>query len=480
MSSTPGQQDTPPPPPPEAWDPARRLAQRVAQPLERFMHVEASSGIVLLFTAVVALLWANSPWALTYEQLWHTPITIGVAGRVFERDLHFWINDFLMAIFFFVVGLEIKRELVEGALSDRKRAALPLAAALGGMLVPAIIFLAFNFSGPGRSGWGVPMATDIAFAVGIITLLGTRIPATLRVLLLALAIIDDIGAILVIALFYSSSIQLGALVWVVGGIVAFLALLRLGVRPGLFYILPGIVIWAGMLQLGVHPTIAGIIMGLMVPVKPWYGEQGFIKAARNALDDFQSRVSRHGHSESDLLEPLGQMARARREAISPAKRIQAALHPWVAFGIMPLFALANAGVSLDGVHLNDTASFTVFAGVMLGLVVGKPLGIVGLSWIAVRLGLATLPQGVSWGGMCVVGAAGGIGFTMAIFIGELAFADTLVGAGKLGVLVGTAAASALALGIGLSISSRKGPRRTQAIKLSDVESSAEFWTTGGS
>jgi len=443
------------------------------------MHVEASSGIVLLFTAVVALLWANSPWAGSYDRLWHTPISIGVAGRMFERDLHFWINDFLMAIFFLVVGLEIKRELVEGALSDRKRAALPVAAALGGMLVPAIIFLAFNFSGPGRTGWGVPMATDIAFAVGIITLLGTRIPATLRVLLLALAIIDDIGAILVIALFYSSSLQLGALVWVVGGILAFLALLRMGVRPGLFYVLPGIVIWAGMLQLGVHPTIAGIIMGLMIPVKPWYGEQGFIKAARNALDDFQSRVSRRGHSESDLLEPLGRLAQARREAISPAKRIQAALHPWVAFGIMPLFALANAGVSLDGVHLNDTTSFTVFAGVMLGLVIGKPLGIVGLSWIAVRFGFAMLPQGVSWGGMSVVGAAGGIGFTMAIFIGELAFADTLVGAGKLGVLVGTASASALALGIGLSISSRRGPRRTQAIRLSDVESSAEYWTTEG-
>ena len=312
MSSTPGQQDTPPPPPPEAWDPARRLAQRVAQPLERFMHVEASSGIVLLFTAVIALLWANSPWALTYEQLWHTPITIGVAGRVFERDLHFWCQGGWGARVCCRCRRESTRHVGEGALADRKRSALRLAAASGRMLVPAIIFRAFNFSGPGRSGWGVPMATDIAFAVGIITLLGTRIPATLRVLLLALAIIDDIGAILVIALFYSSSIQLGALVWVVGGIVAFLALLRLGVRPGLFYILPGIVIWAGMLQLGVHPTIAGIIMGLMVPVKPWYGEQGFIKAARNALDDCQSRVSRHGPSETDLLEPLCQLARARQ------------------------------------------------------------------------------------------------------------------------------------------------------------------------
>ncbi len=476
MTST-EHQDTPPPP--ESWDPARRLARRVAEPVERFMHVAASSGIVLLFTALIALAWANSPWAASYEQLWHTPIGIGIGAWSFERDLHFWINDFLMAIFFLVVGLEIKRELVEGALSELRRAALPVAAALGGMLVPALIFFAFNPSGPGQSGWGVPMATDIAFAVGIVTLLGTRIPATLRVLLLALAIIDDLGAILVIALFYSTGIQLGALLWVALGVLTLLAVHRAGIRPGIAYVLPGILLWSGMLQFGVHPTIAGVIVGLMTPVKPWYGEQGFLRAARKAIDDFQSRISRQDHSESDLLEPLGRLARARREAISPAKRLEAALHPWVAFGIMPVFALANAGVSLSGVQLTDTTSFNVFAGVVVGLVVGKPLGIVGLSWISVRLGLCMLPPGVSWGGMYVVGAAGGIGFTMAIFIGELAFADTLLAAGKLGVLVGTAAASALALGAGLSISSRKGPRKTQAIRLSDVEGSAEYWTTEG-
>jgi len=272
MSSTPEEQITPPPP--EAWPRARRLARTVSQPLERFVRIEASSGIILLTTAVVAIVWANSPWAESYHALWRTPFSLGLGSWVFERDLHFWINDFLMAIFFLVVGLEIKRELAEGALSELRRAALPLVAALGGMLVPALLFFAFNASGPGRTGWGVPMATDIAFAVGILTLLGSRVPATLRVLLLAVAIIDDIGAIVVIAIFYSAGIDVGALIWVGAGIFGIFALQTIGVRPGFVFAIPGIVLWAGMLQFGVHPTIAGVIIGLMTPVKPWYGKEG--------------------------------------------------------------------------------------------------------------------------------------------------------------------------------------------------------------
>ena len=471
MSSTPEQQITPPPP--EAWPRARQLARTVSQPLERFVRIEASSGIILLTTAVVAIVWANSPWAESYHALWRTPFSLGLGSWVFERDLHFWINDFLMAIFFLVVGLEIKRELAEGALSDLKRAALPLAAALGGMLVPALLFFSFNASGPGRTGWGVPMATDIAFAVGILTLLGSRVPATLRVLLLALAIIDDIGAIVVIAIFYSAGVDISALIWVGAGIFGIFALQRIGVRPGFVFAIPGIVLWAGMLQFGVHPTIAGVIIGLMTPVKPWYGKEGFLRAARKAIEDFQSRVDR---PDQELLEPLGRLERARREAISPAKRIEASLHPWVAFGIMPLFALANAGVTISGVQLGNTTSLAVFMGVALGLVVGKPLGIVGFSWVSVRLGWCMLPQGVTWAGMYVVGAAGGIGFTMAIFIGELAFSDAILTVGKLGVLVGTVVASALALVAGVVLLPKRQAKEVGEITLSDAERKTVYWT----
>ncbi len=474
MSST---SDQVTPPPPEAWPKARRIAQSVVQPVERFMHIQASSGLVLLGAAIVALVWANSPWADSYHDLWHTPFSIGLGNWVFDRDLHFWISDFLMAIFFLVVGLEIKRELFEGALSELKRAALPLAAAFGGMVVPALLFLSLNMSGPGQAGWGVPMATDIAFAVGILTLLGSRVPATLRVLLLALAIVDDIGAIVVIAVFYSAGIDASALLWIAVGFSGLFFLHRIGIRPGFLFVFPGIVLWAGMLQFGVHPTIAGVIIGLMTPVRPWYGKEGFLRAAQRALDDFQLLLHRPKHDDDELLEPLGRLARAHKEALSPAKRIEAKLHPYVAFGIMPLFALANAGVSIGGVELGSTMSMGVFLGVMLGLVVGKPLGIVGVSWISTRLGLAMLPPGVTWGGMFVVGAAGGIGFTMAIFIGELAFADTMLPVAKLGVLVATLAASAIALGAGMVILPKERAGKTDQITLSDAEGSTEYWTT---
>jgi NhaA family Na+:H+ antiporter len=444
------------PPPPEAWLPARRLAQSVAQPLERFMHIQASSGLVLLATAIVALVWANSPWHQSYEALWHTPFTIGLGEWVFERDLHFWINDFLMAVFFLVVGLEIKRELAEGALSEWKRAALPMAAALGGMVVPALLYFSLNTSGPSQSGWGVPMATDIAFAVGILTLLGKRVPATLRVLLLAIAIVDDIGAIIVIAVFYSAGIDLSALAWVGGGILGLFVLHAIGIRPGFIYAIPGIVLWAGMLKLGVHPTIAGVIIGFMTPVKPWFGKEGFLTEARTALDDFQARVSRHDHDD-ELLKPLGKLARARREALSPAKRIEANLHPYVAFGIMPLFALANAGVNVGGVELGETTSMAVFLGT--------------------RLGLCSLPDGVRWSGLFVVGAAGGIGFTMAIFIGELAFTEALLPVAKIGVLFGTLAASLLALAGGLVFLRPEREVDAAMVTLSDAEGCTDYWTT---
>ena len=466
-------------PPPGSWRPARKFALRVVGPIERFVHVEASSGIVLVVAAIIAMAWANSPFGESYDELWHTPFTIGLGEWVFERSLHFWINDFLMAVFFFVVGLEIKRELVEGALSDLKRAALPVAAALGGMILPATIFLAFNWGGPGVRGWGVPMATDIAFAVGVLTLLGSRVPAGLRILLLAVAIIDDIGAILVIAFFYSSGIQPEAFVIVGTGFLGILTLNWIGIRPGLLWTIPPLILWAGIYQLGVHPTIAGVIVGLMTPVRSWFGRDRFLEVARAALDDFQHRANSDDYGDDDLVEPLNMLAQARREALSPAKRLENVLHPWVAFLIMPVFALANAGVNLAGINFGDVGAVAVLSGVVIGLFAGKTLGIFGFSWLAVRVGLGILPQGVTWRGLVVVGATGGIGFTMAIFIAELAYSGAqLLVVAKLGVIIATILAGVAALLGGLVLLPKRSAETIRAITDSQFESSPEFWTTG--
>ena len=303
--------------------------------------------------------------------------------------------------------------------------------------MPAGVYLAFQFGQPAARGWGIPMATDIAFVVGCLAVLGSRVPHNLRILLLSLAIVDDIGAIVVIAVFYSAGIDPSALLWIAVGFSGLFLLHAIGVRPGFFFAIPGIVLWAGMMKFGVHPTIAGVIIGLMTPVKPWYGKVGFLRAARRALDDFQVLLRRPEHDDDELLEPLGRLARAHKEALSPAKRIEAKLHPYVAFGIMPLFALANAGVSIGGVELGGTMSMGVFLGVMLGLVVGKPLGIVLLSWIFVRAGLARLPAGVSWLAMIGGGLLGGIGFTMALFIAGLALDASLLDPAKIGILIGS-------------------------------------------
>jgi Na+:H+ antiporter, NhaA family len=412
----------PSPIPPEASPRAHRLASAVARPLERFMHVEASSGILLLVTALFALLWANSPWASVYEHLLHTPIALGFGEHTFTRSVHFWINDVLMVVFFFVVGLEVRRELHEGELSQLRRAALPVAAALGGMIAPAAIYLAINGGTDASRGWGVPMATDIAFAVGVLALLGRRVPAALRVLLLALAIIDDIGAILVIALFYSSEFAWLGLVLAGAGIIDVLIMQRFGVRNSWAYIVPGLVIWGGMLHAGVHPTIAGVILGLLTPVRSWLGHRGFRAETHQALDRLHDLVEA-GAEPRKWIPDLERINFARREAIPPVTRIEAALHPYVAYGIMPLFALANAGVALHGIEFTAVGTMGIALGVGLGLVVGKPLGIVLFAWLAVKLGWAALPRGVTWGGVAVVGVVAGIGFTMALFIGALAFED---------------------------------------------------------
>ena len=431
-------------------------------PVERFLAIEAASGIVLTIVAVVALVWANSPWNSLYVDLWHFPIGITFGAFAFERDLHFWINDGLMTVFFFFVGLEIRREMHVGELSEARRAALPVAAALGGMLAPALIYLSMNSARPSSTGWAVPMATDIAFAVGALALLGKRVAPALRILLLALAVIDDVGAIIVIALFYSTGLVALRFVVLGAGVASTFVLQMLGVRSTLAYVGPALVVWAGAYFGGIHPTLAGVIVGFMTPVKAWYGAETF-------LDQTEARVrllrSKGVPDERELLPHLDTLQLVNREAVSPVERLQHLLHGWVAFGIMPIFAFANAGVPLGDTSFAGDALW-VFLGVILGLTIGKPIGILGASWLAKCVGMATLPGGVRWREISVVGMVGGIGFTMALFIAQLAFPPgAILETAKLGILCGSGLAGVLSLAVGyriLNTDNNTGTAKTEA------------------
>jgi NhaA family Na+:H+ antiporter len=455
--------------PPEAWEPLLRFARLAGRPLERFLRVEAASGILLMVAAAVALAWSNSPWAGSYVHLWHTPLGIRVGAFTFERPLEWVVNDGLMAIFFFVVGLEIRREIHHGELSEWRRASLPAAAALGGILVPAALYLIIAGAPATRSGWGVPMATDIAFAVGILTLLGKRVPAALRVLLLAVAVIDDLGAIVVIAVFYSSGIGLSGLLIAAAGFGGVLAMQRLGVRTKLAYVVPATVAWAGIYSAGIHPTIAGVIVGLMTPVRAWLGPDGLVMGVREELDQLALRdpatLSSH-----QLAETLRYVDVARREAMSPAESLIETLHPWVAYAIMPVFALANAGVSVSGGSL-DATSRQVGTAVVVGLVVGKPVGVLIAGSLMLRLRLGTLPAGMTLRHLAVLGVVAGVGFTMALFIAPLALTDALLlSAAKLGVLVASGCAGTLALVLGRLL--LPAPAMVPAATADEVECSA--------
>jgi NhaA family Na+:H+ antiporter len=439
--------DPQPPAPPEAWEPLLRIARLAGRPLERFLRIEAASGILLLVAAAVALLWANSPWAESYVHLWHTPVGIRIGTFTFERSLEWVVNDGLMVVFFFVVGMEIRREIHHGELSEWRRAALPAAAALGGMLAPPLLYTVVAGAPATRDGWGVPMATDIAFAVGILTLLGKRVPAALRVLLLALAVIDDLGAIVVIAVFYSSGVVVSGLLVAALGFGLVVAMQRLGVRSKLAYVIPAILAWAGIYRAGIHPTIAGVIVGLLTPVRAWLGPDGFLAGIGRELEHL-TKVTPSALSSREFAASLHHVDLARREAMSPAESLIETLHPWVAFGIMPIFALANAGVALSGGELNAT-SWRVIVAVAFGLIVGKPLGILIVSGVTLRLGIGTLPAGMTLRHLVVMGVVAGVGFTMALFIAQLAFRDPgLLGAAKLGVLAASGGAAVLGLVLG--------------------------------
>jgi len=416
----------------------RQPIDRLLGPLDRFLHVEAAGGIVLLLCTALALALANSRWSDAWLHVWHVPLGIAVGGFELRLSLHHWIDDGLMAIFFFVMGLEVKRELAIGELRDPRRAALPLAGAIGGMLVPAGIFLGLQGGGPAAAGWGIPMATDIAFVVGCMALLGSRVPTSLRIMLLSLAIADDIGAILVIAIGYTETLHLGALALGVAGLAAVYALARLGVRSFGVYTLAGAGIWLAFHASGVHATIAGVALGLLTPARAHASEGLVADVFLRAAAILRGERWQHASGRAAQVRALREVV---REVVSPLEYLEARLHPWIGFAIMPVFALANAGVPIALRGFVDPVALAVAA----GLVIGKPVGIVVFSWLAVRLGVASLPPGVGWGVLAAAGALAGIGFTVALFIAGLALEAPSLDAAKLGTLAGSALSGALGM-----------------------------------
>jgi Na+:H+ antiporter, NhaA family len=408
--------------------------------IERFVHQETSGSILLFAATVVALIWANSPWSASYVALWKFPLNLG-RRPLFSMDLHHWIDDGLMVLFFLVVGLEIKREIVKGELSSFRQAALPILAALGGMILPALLYFALNQSGLGARGWGIPMATDIGFAMGVLALLGKRIPSSLRVFMLALAIVDDVGAILVIAFFYTPKISLSALA-AAGGLLVLLLAIAMRRAPMSVYVVVGFFFWAAVLSSGVHATIAGVILGLIAPIKPKFRPEELAETAEPLLRNFRTQILSQDKSSAEAtLTVLDQLLRGTD---SLAERLERTVHPWVSFLVLPLFALASAGVALSTEQLKLAYSSSIALGIFLGLLLGKAVGITLFSFLGVKLRIAGMADGLTWSGIAGVGILAGVGFTVALFISGLSFGDeALVATAKVAVLAASLAAGTI-------------------------------------
>ena len=457
----------------EPLDPPRRtgegpITRYVVKLTTDFMRIEAAGGIVLVLAAIAALIWANA-FGDSYADFWHTEIVLELGLLTLSESLHGWVNDALMAIFFFVVGLEIKREAVHGELRDRRQAALPIFAALGGMVVPASVFAAFNAGGPGGAGWGIPVATDIAFALGVLSLLGNRVPIQLKVFLLTLAVADDVGGILIIAVFYADDVSL---LWLLGGaatIGLIIAMQRGGVRPTLAYVPAGILLWLCVFESGVEATIAGVILGLLTPahalitrdrfgvsmtglVERYHGVMG--RGPLQAPGDATAAGSITGMHPGELAdrsmrqdladEVIHRMGNLTRETQSPLHRVEEGVGPWSAFVVVPLFALANSGIALTGDAIADALRSNVAWGVAAGLLLGKFVGVLLFTYLTVRLGISQLPAGVRWAHIGGVALLSGIGFTVAIFIATLSFdQEYLVEEAKIGIFAATLIAAVL-------------------------------------
>ena len=430
----------------QTWATSERFVpKRFVAPFVRFTRIEAASGVVLLVAAVVAMLWANSRWSATYFGFLETRLIVDLGPFHFDENVQQVINDGLMTIFFFVVGLEIKRQVVHGDLSDPKSAALPIMAAIGGMIFPALIYVLINLDAGEAAirGWGVPMATDIAFAVGVLALLGSRIPSGARLFLLTLAIADDIGAITIIAIFYTDDLNLAYLVLALAGLAMVGVATRVGIRSLAFYVPLGVIVWYLTFESGVHATLAGVALAFLTPARSMYQAEEFDLRARAILNSFPNEpetpeAREHADHEALLLSEISS------EAVAPLNRLEHRLQAWSSFVVIPLFALANAGVDLRGIDIGAALTSTIALGVTAGLVLGKTIGISLLSFITVKIGLGRLPEGTSWVHLVGLSIVSGIGFTVALFIADLAFDDRFLNdLAKVGIFAGSLLAGAL-------------------------------------
>jgi Na+:H+ antiporter, NhaA family len=409
----------------------KRRRTTLIRPLVDFLSAEAAGGVVVVLAAIAAMMWANSPWAASYNTLWATEVGGSLGRFAFRMDLRHWVNDGLMTIFFFVVGLEIKRELVEGELRDPRKAITPVAAAVGGMIVPALIFSALTFGSSESKGWGIPIATDIALAVGLLTLAGTRIPSGTKLFLLALAIVDDIGAIVVIALFYGSHGRTELLPLAIGCVVGVVVFRRLGVTSFGPYVALGLAMWWAFHEAGIHATIAGVIMGLLTPATPMLQPD-----AIDAEELGDVTTAKHAMASVGIA----------RSSVSVVEWLEHRLHSWTSFFVVPIFAIANAGIPLSISALRSAASASVTWGVALGLVIGKPIGVMAATWLVVRLGLGSLPDGTNWRTITPAAFVAGVGFTVSLFVTELAFTGPTADQAKVGVVAASIVAAVLCLG----------------------------------
>lgn len=419
-----------------------KLLGNIVDPFQRFFQIEASGGIILMLFTVIALVWANSPWGDFYHHLWEHEFTFQFDGSTIKlpSTIHHWVNDGLMAIFFFVVGLEIKRELIAGELSSLKKASLPIAAAIGGMAVPAILFTVLNTDKATASGWGIPMATDIAFSLGVLSLLGKRVPVALKVFLVAFAIVDDLGAVLVIAFFYSGNIEWSFLIVALGLVLGLTTLNWLNINKVPIYVVVGFVVWYLFYRAGIHPTIAGVLIAFTIPMKRRIRRSVFRNRMQNELDTFCTAPGESGKQTltHQQLVAIDNMEAEILRVQSPVQRLEHDLHSFVTFFVMPVFALINAGVALEGAKLSSI--FSGLSGTIeVSLIAGKVIGILLFCFISVKLGLAILPDNVKWKQILGLGFLGGMGFTMSLFIANLAFVKNgdVLNPAKIGILVGS-------------------------------------------
>ena len=431
----------------DPWSESDRYVPRtVVQPLQRVLAHEASGGVVMLVAAVVAIVWANSPWSASYSEFWQTPLRVELGDLIHldHLSLQAWVNDALMTVFFLLVGVEIKREVVHGELRDPRAVMLPVIAALGGMLVPAAIYASINAGGAGGDGWAIPMATDIAFAVGVVTLAGKRVPLAAKIFLLTLAVADDIGAIVVIAVFYTGSLSWGWFACAIVALTGIFVLRRSDVQSLAPYLAVGAFAWLSLLESGVHATLIGVALGLLTPAWPLRSPRRFPPEARKILNNVEAAYYDRVLTQEEFAENEQRIAEVSRLAMwstSPLERLERALAPWVAYVVVPVFALANAGVSLSGDAIAGVVSDPVTTGVLLGLVIGKTVGVFSFTAIAIKLGVGKLPTGTTWRHLFGLATSAGVGFTVALFVTSLSFDDAAVtDAAKVGILFGSAIA----------------------------------------